>query len=264
MMTTKQLADLTGISVRTLQYYDKINLLKPAERNDSGFRLYDDHSLFKLQQILFLKEIGLSLKEIISVFQVSVSDNKALLIKQKQLLKEKKIEIEKMLLQVELLIEGENTMNFEAYKKTLKAKIPNETTGEIRTQFLNLLAPDQAETIEKYWGFDNYFDSIDSNDMKVSNFKGFQQKGTDIIKLLLEESNVTKRGELVEEWVSFVQKFTGLEFTKVLSSLIDSYENNQMVIDSVEEIYGYGSARKLLNFLVNYSKSEKMGGRNEL
>ena len=48
---------LTGISVRTLHYYDEINLLKPSEVTESGYRYYDDNALEKLQQILFYREL---------------------------------------------------------------------------------------------------------------------------------------------------------------------------------------------------------------
>lgn len=64
MRTTSQVAKLTGISVRTLQYYDEINLLNPSQLTSSGYRLYDDEDLKKLQQILFFKELDFKLKEI--------------------------------------------------------------------------------------------------------------------------------------------------------------------------------------------------------
>ena len=55
MKIISQVARLTGISVRTLQYYDEIGLLKPSELTSSGYRLYDDNALQPLQQILFLR-----------------------------------------------------------------------------------------------------------------------------------------------------------------------------------------------------------------
>ncbi len=64
MYTVKQLADLAGVSRRTLHFYDEKGLLKPASRGETGYRIYDDGSLFQLQQILFYREIGLDLQEI--------------------------------------------------------------------------------------------------------------------------------------------------------------------------------------------------------
>ena len=57
MMTVNEVSKLTGVSIRTLQYYDTIGLLKPIEYTESGYRLYDDTSLERLQQILLFKEL---------------------------------------------------------------------------------------------------------------------------------------------------------------------------------------------------------------
>jgi DNA-binding transcriptional MerR regulator len=63
-MRVKELADLVGISVRTLHYYDEIGLLSPEETSDSGYRLYSNDNLEMLQQILFFRELDMPLKEI--------------------------------------------------------------------------------------------------------------------------------------------------------------------------------------------------------
>ena len=65
--SVKQLAELAGISIRTLHYYDEIGLLPPARVEDNGYRRYDQESLLTLQQILFYRELGLNLKEIAEV-----------------------------------------------------------------------------------------------------------------------------------------------------------------------------------------------------
>ncbi|HEY8742199.1 MAG TPA: MerR family transcriptional regulator [Chloroflexota bacterium] len=59
-----QFAEKTGVSIRTLRYYDKVGLLSPAQRTDAGYRLYSDEDLVRLQQILALKFLGFSLEEI--------------------------------------------------------------------------------------------------------------------------------------------------------------------------------------------------------
>ena len=64
MYTVKQLADLAGVSVRTLHYYDEIGLLEPSYVGENGYRYYEDAELFRLQQILLYRELDLSLAEI--------------------------------------------------------------------------------------------------------------------------------------------------------------------------------------------------------
>lgn len=60
----KEVATMSGISIRTLHYYDKIGLLPPAERTEAGYRLYGQTELLRLQQILFFRELDVELKEI--------------------------------------------------------------------------------------------------------------------------------------------------------------------------------------------------------
>ncbi|HAY85962.1 MAG TPA: MerR family transcriptional regulator [Chloroflexi bacterium] len=62
--TIKEIADLAGVSTRTIRYYDEIDLLSPAETRDNGYRYYDQDSLLMLQQIMFLRELDVPLKEI--------------------------------------------------------------------------------------------------------------------------------------------------------------------------------------------------------
>ena len=69
MMTVKEVSRLTGVSVRTLQYYDQIGLLHPGTRTEAGYRLYDAATLETLQQILLFRELKFSLKEIAVILQ---------------------------------------------------------------------------------------------------------------------------------------------------------------------------------------------------
>ena len=64
MMTVQKVSQLTGVSIRTLQYYDRIGLLPPTEYTDAGYRLYDDKALETLQQILLFRELEFPLKDI--------------------------------------------------------------------------------------------------------------------------------------------------------------------------------------------------------
>ncbi|MFE5317650.1 MerR family transcriptional regulator [Paenibacillus sp. NPDC056579] len=62
-----ELAKLTGLTVRTLRFYDQIGLFSPSDQTESGHRLYNESDLSRLQQIVSLKELGLSLDEVKSV-----------------------------------------------------------------------------------------------------------------------------------------------------------------------------------------------------
>ena len=62
--TIKQLADLAGVSIRTLHYYDEIGLLKPTSYGENGYRYYDEQAVLRLQQILFFRELDFSLDDV--------------------------------------------------------------------------------------------------------------------------------------------------------------------------------------------------------
>lgn len=72
--TVKQLAGISGVSVRTLHFYDEIGLLNPAYVGDNGYRYYEDEQLLILQQILFFRELGLELKNVQAILKQSDFD----------------------------------------------------------------------------------------------------------------------------------------------------------------------------------------------
>lgn len=102
----KEAATIVGVSVRTLHYYDKIGLLKPESVSPAGYRLYTDHDLEKLQQVLFFKELGFSLKETNDIINSPEFDRKNALMVHKKLLIEKKSRLEKIIKSVEQTIES--------------------------------------------------------------------------------------------------------------------------------------------------------------
>ena len=69
MRTVKEISQITGISVRTLHYYDEIGLFQPTGKSEAGYRLYDDKALETLQEILFFREFDIPLKEIKSIME---------------------------------------------------------------------------------------------------------------------------------------------------------------------------------------------------
>lgn len=110
--SAKELSNLAGVSVRTLHYYDKIGLLKPAIRTEAKYRWYGEKELLKLQQILFYKELDFSLKEIIEILNDPKFDLTQALDNHRLALLAKQENISKMLNTIEktLLKLKENTM----------------------------------------------------------------------------------------------------------------------------------------------------------
>ena len=116
MKTVHEVSKLAGVSIRTLQYYDKIGLLHPAKYTESGYRLYDDTALEKLQQILLFRELEFSLKDIKAIMDNPNFDRRKALEQQIALLTLKKEHFENLIdLAREIKEIGVNKMDFTAF-----------------------------------------------------------------------------------------------------------------------------------------------------
>ncbi|TCO84128.1 DNA-binding transcriptional MerR regulator [Frisingicoccus caecimuris] len=117
MMTVKEIAEITGISARTLHYYDEIGLLKPTAKSEAGYRLYDDKALETLQQILFFREFDIPLKEIKSIITSPDFDRNQILQMQRKMLVAKKERMERLIASIDDILKGENKMDFSVFNE---------------------------------------------------------------------------------------------------------------------------------------------------
>ena len=89
MKTVKEVSMITGVSIRTLRYYDEIGLLRPTELTETGYRLYDNKALEKQQEILFFRELEIPLIDIKKIMDTPNYDKEQILITQKALQEQK-------------------------------------------------------------------------------------------------------------------------------------------------------------------------------
>ena len=128
-MQIKEFAELTGVSVRTLHYYDETGLLKPAfVDKQTGYRHYDEASLLRMQEILFYRELDFPLKAIGEMLSAEGHDRQKALSDQKHLLTLKKQRLERLIEAVDSAMKGENIMNafdnreYDQYKDEAKQR----------------------------------------------------------------------------------------------------------------------------------------------
>ena len=128
-MQIKEFAEITGVSVRTLHYYDEIGLLTPAFVDKAtGYRFYDENSLLRMQEILFYRELDFSLKSIGEILSSPNYDKNKALKEQKHLLTLKKERLERLISAIDGAVKGDNVMTafdnseFEKYKAEAKEK----------------------------------------------------------------------------------------------------------------------------------------------
>lgn len=153
-MQIKEFADLTGVSVRTLHYYDEIGLLVPARVDPfTGYRYYDENSLLRMEEILFYRELDFSLKQIGEVLSSPNYDKNKVLKEQKQLLILRKERLERLIVAIDGAMKGENIMkafdNSELEQQKAEAKERWGTTaayGEYAEKTKNYTNRDWDET----------------------------------------------------------------------------------------------------------------------
>lgn len=125
---------MTGISVRTLHYYDEIGLLKPSGKSHAGYRFYDEQALEQLQQILFFREFDIPLKTIKAVMENPVLDRKRILQMQRKMLTAKRERLEHLIASIDDILKGDNSMDFKIFNKT---EIEEMKKGKVREIYDN-------------------------------------------------------------------------------------------------------------------------------
>ncbi|MGN0463659.1 MAG: MerR family transcriptional regulator [Acutalibacteraceae bacterium] len=119
MKTVKEVSEISGVSVRTLHYYDAIGLLRPTAVTSAGYRLYDDTALARLQSILFFRELEFELKDIREILDDPNFDFLSALSEQIKLLEMKAGHINKLIeLARETMKTGVVKMDFSAFDKS--------------------------------------------------------------------------------------------------------------------------------------------------
>lgn len=119
MMTVNEVSKLTGVSIRTLQYYDTIGLLPPTEYTEAGYRLYGGAAMERLQQILLFKELEFPLKEIKAIIDAPNFDRDKALSQQIELLTMKKEHLEHLInFARKIKTSGVNKMDFNVFDTT--------------------------------------------------------------------------------------------------------------------------------------------------
>lgn len=140
--TIKKLGEMAGISTRTLRYYDEIGLLKPARINSSGYRIYGQSEVDKLQHILFFRELGVSLEDIKEIINAPTFNRLKILQEHREKLLEKRDQLNVLIANIDKTIafnEGRITMSdsekFAGFKQKMIGENEKKYGKEIREKY---------------------------------------------------------------------------------------------------------------------------------
>ena len=203
----KEVANLTGLTTRTLRYYDEIDLLKPSRVGDNGYRFYESKELETLQQIMFYRKRGFELKQIKDILDNPEFDVAKALKEHLANLEEQKNNIDSLIKNVKLTLldmEGEYKMSdkerFEAFKEELIKENEAKYGEEIRERYGD-------EAVEE-----SYRKMLNMSEEKYDRFRAIEEK----IKEKLEEAVNSKMnpsdeiGEIItqlhREWIMMTWK----------------------------------------------------------
>lgn len=172
----KDFAKLTGVSVRTLHYYDEIDLLEPAfvdERN--GYRFYDEKSLQRMQEILFYRELDFSLKTIGEILASPDYDKQKALSKQKQLLTLKKERLERLIEALEQAEKGEIIMS--VFDNNDYETVRQQYEKEAKERWGKTDAYKESQTKTANYSKDKWNDILDGMSSVFAEFAECKQSG---------------------------------------------------------------------------------------
>lgn len=130
-LSVHEVVRLTGTTARTLHYYDEIGLLKPALVTDAGYRQYSEENLLRLQELLFLREVGFSLKEIKSLTESPGYDAGKALKRQLEVLEAQKERINGLIALVKDRISGEKDISFEEFSNARIMELKEQYREEV-------------------------------------------------------------------------------------------------------------------------------------
>lgn len=140
--TVQELAQLAGVTSRTIRYYDEIEILKPARINSSGYRIYGQNEVDRLQQILFYREFDINLEEIKNIIDTPTFDELKALKEHREKLLEKREQIELLITNIDKAIVSKergvimsDKEKFEGFKKKIVEDNEKRYGTEIREKY---------------------------------------------------------------------------------------------------------------------------------
>ena len=241
LLKVNEVAKLTGVTVRTLHYYDEIGLLKPSKVTESGYRLYDDDVLEKLQQILFFRELDFSLEEIGKIMSNPHYDKSEALRKQEELLLQKRHRLDKLIELVQRTIKGDAKMSFKEFDMAEIEENKRKYAHEVRERWGDTDAYKESE--KKTAGYTE------------AQWAAISGEGADILREFSEARHLEPESEkaqaLVKRWQDYITANFYNCSKEILSCLGAMYTGDERFTQNIDA-YGEGTAEFMAKAIAVY------------
>ena len=240
-MTVNEVSKRTGVSVRTLHYYDQIGLLHPCEVTEARYRLYDDTTLERLQQILLFRELEFPLKEIKEILECESFDRNKALEQQIKLLQLKKEHLDNLIdLALGIKMIGVKKLDFKAFDTS---KI-DEYAAEAKTSW------GKTDAYKEFKEKSKNYSKEDMGNITATLMQNFTEFGK-----LLEES---PESEAVQNQVKTLQNTITANFyhctNEILSGLGQMYSGDGRFAENIDQAGGKGTAEFVGKAIEYYCK----------
>jgi len=229
MMTVNEVSKISGVSIRTLHYYDTIGLLHPTEVTEAGYRLYDDAALERLQQILLFRELEFPLKEIKGVLDAPNFDRNKALEQQIELLTLKKEHLE-------------NLINFARGIKMLGVKHMDFSAFDTRK------IEEYSERAKEQWGKTEAYKEFEEKS-KDRTEEATKDIANDLMKMFVVFGSMKDKDpadpqvqEQVKKLQDYITKYYYNCTTQILSGLGRMYNGGGEFTENIDKAGGEGTA----------------------
>ena len=240
-MFIKEVAELTGVTVRTLQYYDRIGLLRPSSLTEAGYRVYDQEALETLQQILFFRELDFPLSQIKELLSDPDFDRMEALAKQRELLILKRERLDRLIGTLDNRLKGEKTMDFRDFDQTEIEKAKKDYADEVKTR----------------WGHTDAYAESERKTGRYSkeDWKSVNEKGEEILRAFGQHRADAPESETVQALVRrWQQHITDSFYTctdEILAGLGEMYTADPRFTENIDK-YGEGTAALMAKAIAIY------------
>lgn len=253
MKTVKDVSQITGVSIRTLRYYDEIGLLKPTELTEAGYRLYDNKALEKLQEIMFFRELEIPLMDIKKIMDDPNYDKEQALLAQKSLLEQKRNRLNGIIGLIADVMKGVNTMSFSAFNNEEIQKMVNHTLECMSEESLDI-------QIKKYGSMEKYKDYLMSGfaDEQATTdlLKWYGSKEKAIEAVMQATGNTEELKQAQEENAKIYKQFMTAKETDDMDMAHSAVE---LLAENYKAMFALDNARNiLLDLAKEYLQSEKL------
>lgn len=253
MKTVKDVSEITGISIRTLRYYDEIGLLKPTKLTNSGYRLYDNKALEKLQEIMFFRELEIPLVDIKKIMENPNYDKEQMLLTQKKILEKKRNRLNGIIELITDVMKGVNTMSFGAFSNEEVQKMVNHSLECMPKERLD-------ELVQKYGSIEKYKEHLASgftNEQATADILKWYGSKEKAMEAIMQSTGDPKEIEREQDKNDKIHK--QFVVAKETNNADMAHSAVEMLAENYKTMFAVDNARNILLDLANeYSSNEKL------